>query len=377
MSKKGAFYEFLNPDEVYVPLDDDVDLLITNEQYVYKEQKLGIKAHKIITSPVSGVVRGAKNASLLQGSKQKCIVIANDFKEKVAKKTGLKKFPKTMSGEELTILLQSKNINLDLLKSDTLLISGIDLEESSLTSSYILRDNMAYILETIDYLRDTLNISTTLLVLDNSDTDNISKVSEFLGSYPEISLRLINGQYPAGIEMVLKSQLELDSKAIFLRFNDVLAIYNALIRSKSFSEVYITICGSILEEPVVVNVKIGSLVSAIINQFVKLKTTEPVFFLNFSAGHYEVDISDLIVTKDLATIIIQEKEEIEEGECLNCGLCYKACPFGINPKYIKDNINNEKKLARSKVNQCLKCGVCSILCPANIDLKKYLKGDII
>ena len=45
-----------------------------------------------------------------------------------------------------------------------------------------------------------------------------------------------------------------------------------------------------------------------------------------------------------------------EEKCINCGLCYRVCPIGINP--LKKN------------NKCIKCGLCNYVCPSKINCLK-------
>ena len=48
--------------------------------------------------------------------------------------------------------------------------------------------------------------------------------------------------------------------------------------------------------------------------------------------------------------------KVLDEKCLNCGLCYRVCPLGINP--LKKN------------SKCIKCGLCNYVCPSNINCLK-------
>lgn len=372
-SKKILFHEYLKPDFVFIPLKANYDLMVTNNQHVYKNGKLAVKDNSYVYSPVSGYIMGSKTCTSYNGKEEQCVVIANDFKEKSEKRNGIKHFNTKTKLEDV---LKNKLLNFEKMfdvNATTLLISSLESDNDSFTNSFILKDNMFEILDTIDFLGEILdNIKRIVFVMPNKDTENIARISEFRGTYPKINIKMINGAYPACLKEVLKKEIIPKEEIMFLNVFEVLAIYNAIIRTKTVSERYITISGDALDQYVVINAKIGSLVKPIIQDLVKLTIDNCVFITNSSIGGNLVNINELIVTDDLSGIFINSKKDTLVKECLNCGKCKEVCPVNINPKYIRENMNDEQKLAKAKINDCIKCGLCTHMCPANINLKEYL-----
>ena len=79
---------------------------------------------------------------------------------------------------------------------------------------------------------------------------------------------------------------------------------------------------------------------------------------------------ELIITKDLNTILVLEDEDAESDACIRCGKCSEVCPVGIMPVTIIDNNKNAKKLG---IEKCIECGLCSYVCPAKIEVREMLK----
>jgi len=398
--KKIELVNCLNPDYVFIPFRDDFKLNIdSNNQRVYKESVLQERDGSVVLSPVSGSVVGTKAFTISDGTSVKCIAIVNDFKEQYKTRQGIRK-KKNFNREEIIEILKNKNVvsssylNLNIWNileekqsPDTLLVSGVELDASLLSNSYILQEHVTDILDTIDILSDALGVKKIFLVLSNTDDNTITRVSEFIGTYPKIELRIISGKYPMGLEHVLRKEIcgkkTESNDVIFFGVADILAIHTALIRNKHVNEKIITINGNMVASPVLINVKIGSLLSPIIKKYVNIKplTTkdskndkELIYITNDVISGNVIPIDSLIVTPDLRGIVINEKTEIKSKNCLNCGKCHESCPLNINPKYIMENYNNPEKLKLSRIEKCIKCGLCSYTCSAKINLKPFLIG---
>ena len=77
------------------------------------------------------------------------------------------------------------------------------------------------------------------------------------------------------------------------------------------------------------------------------------------------------ICKEIQSLVASEYSDVdttEEKKCINCGLCNRKCPVGLNPKYIKDH----PKADRSR---CINCGLCTYICPSKINFKAHLGGN--
>lgn len=374
--------DYIYPDYVFVPILEGYKLKVKNNELVKKEQMLLSDSDEInIFSPVSGKVVGAKDCLLANGNFQKCIVIENDFKEKLASKNIGRKNMNQVTKEVFLETLSSKSL-LDLgtnnlllnkfnsKKFDRIVLVGVEDEPYLASNLFLLQKYADELLETASFLGKVFKVKDNVILLKNNDRENIEKYSNILGTYPEINLNLIPDVYPVFKEQILADFLNFDlDNTLFVTPKNVIDIYNAIKKNKLVTEKFITITGNAIENPVVVNAKLGSSVKKIIDEHIRFLNNEKVVYaINGLMTGKVLDIEELIVTNGLEGIIINYQSDFQEEQCINCGKCSEVCPVSINPqKCFLKKVNSHDKYS------CINCGLCSYICPAFINFKKIIK----
>lgn len=360
---KSQVTNFLNPDYIYIPIKDNNLTFSVNE-----EIKKGSKIFDFVYSPISGKVVGVKTCTLCNGTTEKCLVLANDFQEKMATRIATRKRINNLTKEEYIEDLKNVDIEKVLNKKNVkhIIISGIDDEPYIANEIFIQKENTKIILETIDSLLNLYEAAKAIIVIKNTDGENIEAYTNFLGTYKNIELRLIEDLYLIGNEENLIKKLNIKEDYLFLKASEVYALYHNLKKRKPMFEKYITITGDALEEPQVFNVKLGSKIMDIINSNYEINLDDYDIYVNGLMQGVEMPIQNLIVTTDLDGIVIMKKNNREEVNCIKCGKCIEICPINSNPLLAyKEGI---------KVD-CINCGLCSYICPSYINLRKYILGD--
>lgn len=376
----NQLYEYLNPEYTYIPIYKGYRITFNDSNNIYKEERVLETDKKIpIYSPVSGIIAGGCNKIKFNNKAVPCAVISNNYKEELNKKIPANRNYKNMSKEKFFETLLEMG-TLDAEKEEELLINSFyNIEETKClvikcfdnepyieNVSFILKDNRELIFDTVDALRNILQIKQAILLFKDNDTDNIIKFNNIIGSYPNITIKLIPDLYPLNNNELLKElvfHIKKDSKETikFTSIQNILNIYNAIKRRRQTIEKYITISGDAIENPCVINVKIGTRIKELLQNIIKIKEKDVIYYANGPLSGYEIKkINDLIVTNDFNGLIINKKEDNNPDKCINCGKCYRICPMGIDPK----NLNKEK---------CIRCGLCSYFCPSNINL--HDKGE--
>lgn len=368
--------DYLTPDYVFIPYNSNVKLKVNNNDYIYKNMHILDYEDKKIFSSVSGKFVGTKKMMVENGKILNCLVIENDFKEKLQRRSGVKKDINAYSVDKVLEIInnygiyEDKNNVSEILKKhigeEVLIINTIESEpyiasELFLTSKYIYE-----ILETLDAIMQIFHFKKCMFIIKNNANEIITKSIDYIGTFPNIDLKLVEDIYPIDNYAILKNYLKL-KKGCVLKSSTIYEIYLALKRSLSATEKLITISGDGIKNPKVVNAKIGSSIKNIINDLIKIKDEDNLIFIaNGLLSGNEIDINSLIVTPLLNGIIIKKKEKIMSTECIKCGQCYFNCPVKINPVLL---LNNKK----TDISKCLHCGLCSYICPAHINLNKYLE----
>ncbi len=371
--KPTEVIDFLNPDFLYIPVKSDYEMEVKSKKKVYKGEKLMKHNNRFIYSPISGEIVGKTDSMKLNNEDTECIVIENDFKEKLKKRTGVVKYINEYSKEEFLELIESfgacsRPINL---KGKTLLINGIDRDPFEYTFSFIINTYSSKILETIDALATILGVENTILAINNNDSENVMNLTNNVGTYPNITLKLVPDIYPIGFKDILIKNV-LSKKAIsagytYLTIQDVYNIYMVLKRKRAIFEKLVTLAGDAIDAPKVVNVKIGTSMSDLIKNCCTITNNKYYVVVNGLVAGKTLTTLNNVITEDTKSIFLNTKDPSSEKKCINCGLCNSKCPVGLNPKYLKEH----KKADRSK---CINCGLCTYICPSKINFKEYLGG---
>lgn len=364
---------FLNPDYIYIPFYDTDNILVRIGEKVLKEQPIIERKNEIVYSSISGKLIGSTESMYFENKEVKCLVIENDFKEKVINKKGAVKYISEYSKNEVFSLIKkysicSKEINNG---AKTMVINGIDRDPYERTFSYLINNHCQKILEAIDALSNILNISTTILAINNHDNNNVVNLTNHIGTYPNIKLKLLSDSYPSGYkELVINNTLtkkQINEGYIYMTVEDIYNIYNVLKRRKPITEKLLTLSGNSIEKSKVLNVKIGTIISDVIENCCDIVNDKYFVIVNgLIAGSTLIHLNEPI-TSNTKSIFLNTKSKDIERKCINCGLCNAKCPVGLNPKYLKEHKNADR-------SKCIGCGLCTYICPSKINFKPYLGG---
>lgn len=350
---------YLNPDFIYLPYKEGNIINVKGNEEINKNSVVIKSKEDYICSPISGTVIGMTD-NIVNGRKQKTIVIENNFKEKVIKTKASKKDIYNLKAEDISKDIKSLGAFKGSLKGTTMVINGIDLEPYEETFSYLISEHTDQILECVDALINIFKIHKCFFAVKDNDSQNVETLLNQIGTYPNIELKLKKDVYPIGHKEILIKDLVWDSKikrgVIYLTVEDVYNIYNVLKRGYPITEKLVTITGNALNKSKVVNLKIGTRLADIINNEFKITKKDYCIIINGLLSGYKVPNLDTIITPNVRSVFIQERKAIIEDKCINCGLCHTYCPIKADPR------------SKYNMSKCLKCGLCNYVCPSRIRL---------
>lgn len=339
---------FLKPDMIYLPISSRDTFLVKKNDSV----KIGDKITEQIFSPVSGVVQGLMKMNSLDESVA-YLEILNDFEERRVKNTGLKR--KITKENVLSVL--------NLAGKKSLVLNAIDDEIYVLTENFYLFCYYEEFLELLDEIHQLFSLEHIYVCLKASSSENINQLMSDLGMYPDIILKVVPDLYLLAKPQFLLSYLEIDEEdSLVVSAHTFYHAYNFLKRGRTMSDIFITISGNVVKNPMVVQVKLGSLLKDVINELVLYQEEDVTYIANGLLSGKEIDLDSFVVTPSLHSLLIMKREERKQEEkCLNCGLCSEVCPVHLNPRLWKN-----PKYKEQMEKQCIKCGLCTYICPVYI-----------
>ncbi len=357
---------FDKPACVYIPVSlNDTILVKINEQI-----KIGtplIKTNNTyITSSISGIVTNVSEVNTYKG-KTYALEIHNDYEEKKIIKSQVKNDFKNIDKDKLTKILELQ-FNTHFTNIKTLVLNAIDDEPYVLIENFYLLNYYDEFLELLDKLAKLFNLDIIICVKSTSG-ENINKLMECLGMYPNIKLNIVPDLYLLGKDIILKDYLNLSDNTYIIKASLLYDIYNLIKRNRPKTDKLIIITGNAINNPTIFKTKIGVKLEDILNNYIDKLEGDNIYIANGLMMGKEIDIKDFIITEDINSILVMKrKEEKKSTFCINCGACTEICPANISPILLK----NKEYLKYAK-NKCLKCGLCSYICPSYINFKEYIK----
>lgn len=390
--------KYIKPEYIYIPLENKNGImykhLVKEGDYVYKGQVVAINEdiNFPIHSSVSGYATIGSNKIMANGKKIKCIVIENDFKEKYEKSKLIVK--DKYSKEEFVNALRENGItglggsdfptflkyNID--KPKYLIVNAVECEPFISCDKAVIHNYSDCILEAIDMIMEIMNIPKAIIGVKKSNLDSVRSFEKYIGTYPKIRIGFVKDAYPNGWERNLVNDLlgvsydkyPTENGIIVSNVSTIYAIYEMFKYNRPLTERVITITGPGIKNKRNVRVKIGAMVSEIINNldgYNKLKN--PIFIAGGPMMGNSLPIDDVIITKDLNAVLVIEDNFEKNLPCIRCGKCIEVCPAGIYPVFIMNSCSDIHKLNDLYPNKCIECGLCSFICPSKIEVREFVR----
>jgi Na+-translocating ferredoxin:NAD+ oxidoreductase RnfC subunit len=259
-----------------------------------------------------------------------------------------------------------------------LIINGMECDPGLIHDKWLMKNRQADIGKGIALLEKIIKFKRIYF---------IKKESEDFYLPEPVEMYLMPDKYPYGAERIFVKKLlgisipENSNPAqygvLVLNVQTVLSVYEAACRNEKTDTRLITVADLLSGTGSVVRVKIGDRVSDIIEKTVGSKGV-PFVGGGIMQAHPAMDEEVIGKTTNFIAIGMLPKYK-ESLQCINCGLCIRYCPMGLNVRKIADLVDKGKLLEAQACNSgsCISCGSCSYVCLAGRNLSARIPGKAV
>ena len=348
---------------IYIPLESKMGykykLKVNVGDYVCIDDVIGINpaTDLVLKSSVSGTIVGLEKKYISNGKLVDCLVIENDFKEKYRNKLGKKQDITKYTKDTFIGLLKNGGVTgmsgtdyPTFLKYDTdkklkyLIVNGVECEIYSSSDNAVMYNHPQEILETIDAILEIMNIDKAYIAINENNQTIIKTLLKYINTYPNIKIYPVINAQPSGWERVLNKDIlgltynkePSEVGVVTNNVSTIYSIYELLKYSRHQTEKIVTISGPGIKKAGNYKVKIGTNFSEIIlkTEGYSNKVKNPILIAGGAMMGTSIPSDELIITKDLNSILVLDNEETKESPCIKCGKCSEVCPVGIMPVLI-------------------------------------------
>ena len=269
-----------------------------------------------------------------------------------------------------------------------LVINGAECEPFLTCDERIIREYPGELLKSAEDLARIFKIPKIVVAVESSRSRTLDALQKELdsGAFSLCRLFALPDRYPAGGERQLiqtVSGLELpaathpvDQGILCLNVQTLLAVSSAIDQGESLTSRILTVSGHGIQEPSNLRVLIGTPMDFLLERCGGLKEGRQQLILGGPMMGAQVTSTEMPITKTSSALLVLNDSDLglpltpTEHPCIRCGACSDACPQGLLPQTLHDQVKVKRmaELESLHLLDCIECGCCDVVCPSFIPL---------
>lgn len=275
---------------------------------------------------------------------------------------------------------------------DSIILNGAECEPYLTCDYRLMVEKPNEIIQGLKFIMKAVGCKNAYIGIEANKPDAYELMKNACNGEPNISIEMLEEKYPQGAEHQLikallgrefrPTQLPMEVGCIVHNVGTALTIYEAVKFKRPLIERVISITGNGVQTPTNLLVRIGSAVKPLLERAGMLPEASKVIFGGPMMGIVQENIDEAVTLKGTGGILVMKDAEVwTSRQCIRCGRCILACPYGLNPSEL--SIMGEKKAfdasMQANVLECKECGCCTFICPSRrpiVHLIKFTKSEL-
>jgi electron transport complex protein RnfC len=272
---------------------------------------------------------------------------------------------------------------------DAVVINGAECEPYLTADHRLMVERPKEVIEGLKIIMKSLGVSEGHIGIEENKPDALEAISSAVAGESNIKVWPLEIKYPQGAEKMLikavkgrevpSKGLPMDVGVVVQNVGTAIAVYEALRYGKPLIERVVTITGKGIQEPKNMLVRIGTLMSDVVEQCGGLAEGAVKVIAGGPMMGFAQWTLDVPVVKGTSGILVLSEEEYvasdEYSACIRCGSCIDVCPMGLNPSIL--SIYAEKGFYEdakdNNLFDCFECGSCAYVCPAKRPMVQFMR----
>ncbi len=272
-------------------------------------------------------------------------------------------------------------------KIDIVVINGAECEPYLTADHRVMLEKPEEIIFGLKVMIKALNAEKAVIGIEDNKNDAIRVMEAVSAAEGNISVSRLHTKYPQGAEKMLiqvttgrkvpSGGLPLDVGIVNHNVGTAVAIAHAVREGKPLIERVVTVTGAGINRPANLLVRVGTLVSTVIDQCGGLRDNTLKLIVGGPMMGLAQPNADLPVIKGTSGILALTDEDVylaERAPCIRCAKCVDACPVTLIPAMIAQAAEHALYARAEKLHalDCFECGCCSYSCPSKIPLTQLI-----